>query len=238
MGHTLDQWNTRVLQWLKDTTGRDVSPPTVQAVGIEPALSTYTADRPPTRVAEVTGAGADYVAADPAWAEGGVVSVEYPVGENPPSYLDPADYWVGASAADVDVDVLYLPTVLVAGAKVRVRYSGSYPLPTSDAAVDVVTDRAFPMVAALAAAYLCRHLATEAARDRAAALPTDFVGGRDRAQQLIAAANALEDIYRRYVGIPSTSNTGGGEAEAGPAPSHGRIDVNPSAWSLFHGGRR
>lgn len=239
MGHTIEQWNTRVLRWLKDATGRDVQAPTIADIGIEPALATYASDRPRDAVTEVAGNDTDALDALPEWIAGGITSVEYPVGENPPSYLDPADYYIGRHRADVDADALYFPSTVGSTLKVRVRYAGPWPMPTTTAADDRVPDAAFPMVTALAAAYVCRHLATEASRDRMAAMPTDYIGGRDRTTQLLTVANALEDIYRRYIGLPATGSTGGTEGAGTSRPAYGRIDTNPSrGWAIFHGGPR
>lgn len=241
MGHNLDQWNVRVLRWLKDANLRDVSAPTIVDVGIEPALATFAADRPLYLVDEVTGDGTNVIPATPAWTDGGIVSVEYPIGDTPPTYLEAVDYRLDRSVADVDVDVLILDrTTIALGAKARIRYYAAYPAPTDDATVDRVPAAAFPAVTALAASYLCRGpLMQEAARDRAAAIPTDYLGGRDRTTQLLTAGNALEDIYRRYVGLPATgaASAGQGGAEGGPRPAHGRIDTNLYSYSLFHGGR-
>jgi hypothetical protein len=74
----------------------------------------------------------------------GVVSVEYPQGEDPPKYLQPRghthpDFWIVAgyydhivSGNDTDADEIWISEKPAASETIRVRYRAHHDLPTAD----------------------------------------------------------------------------------------------------------
>lgn len=241
MGRTLTDWDERVALWLHDATQQDVTNVgAIEQLGLPSALAQYAQDRAGTVIAvDATGNGTNYVTI-PGYnaATDAVQAVEYPLGQQPPNYLDGSGWGVRPSLADPAIVLLELyGTRPPVGARVRVSYTSSAPLPfpTDDVADDLVPESAFVFVAALAAAYVCLFLLAEAARDRQAAVPTDFADGSQRALMLQQQADRLTNMYRMYMGLPPVG-AAGGVPESASKPAFGRFTISSGVGSLFHRG--
>ena len=82
----------------------------------------------------------------------GIVSVEYPQGEDPPKYLHPRshthpNFWIEdgyfdyiTSGNDTDADEIWISEKPTAGEKIRVRYLAHHDLPTSTSTPCTVPD--------------------------------------------------------------------------------------------------
>lgn len=235
MGHTLTEWTDQIEHLVRDAGNTDVSTTQVQAVGITPALSQFSADRPYQDVAETAGAGTSYLDLPAEWVDGfsRLVSIEYPARQNPPEYLDETTFTVVRDPATVATKVILLTTVMPTASEwVRIEYTRPWPTPTATASVDKVNDVAFSAVTALAASYVLEHLASQAARRRDGALPSDWAGGSERARDLHNIARGYRDIYDAFMG------RGAGGASSSAAPVSRRFDYDPGYHTLFHGGRR
>lgn len=203
MGHALDEWGGKVAELLKDFAGVDLDQSEIEVVGLRPAFAEHSANSPRVAVVEVAGAGSGYFALPGGWEPGRsfLTEVEYPARNNPPTILDPKYYTIAHSIADPTVDRILLryltPTV---SQFVRFSYTASWPFPTTDADDDLLDDAQFEAVSALAAAYCCDSLASEAARDRSAAMPSDFSAGTDRNPRLVVVAEHFRETYRRLSG--------------------------------------
>jgi hypothetical protein len=120
---------------------------------------------------------------------------------------------------------------------VRFTFTSVWPYPTNLAADDAINDLGFEAVAALATAFCLTSLAAEAARGRAAALPTNHVDGTQRARTLMEAAARYEGVYDRFLGLSPSAN-GQPSSSSPSSPAYGSFDLDPGRLSLFHGGRR
>jgi hypothetical protein len=246
VGHTLTDWDARVALWLHDAAQLDVTHAgAIEDLGLPAALAQYAQDRAGALVTvDAIGNGTAYLsfpvppAAQYNAATDAVQAVEYPVGDLPPSYLDGAEWAIGGTVADPSLTRLILYSASPAvGAKVRVTFTSSSPLPfpTDDTADDLVPESAFVFVAALAAAYVCLFLLAEAASDRQAAIPTDFADGSQRALMLQQQADRLTNIYRTFMGLPPVG-AGGGVPESPSRPAYGRFTISSGQSSIFHRG--
>lgn len=236
MGHTLDQWQVKVGELVRDVRGVDLTASQIVTVGLSPAIAKFSTDRPRTVATEVAGAASSYLALPAGWLPGfsTLSGVEYPARQNPPRNLDSQSWRIAWDPNDITVQkILLLSHTPVVGQFVRLFFTAPWPMPTGDEPmVDLIDDMAFEAVAALAASFCCVSLAGEASRSRSGALPSDFSDGRDRGRNLMEAARMYRSNYDSYVGTGSEAD-GGGEV-----PASGSFDLDPSFSSLFHGGRR
>lgn len=241
MGHTIAEWRAKVLDLVRDASSKDLSTAQAETVGIRPALAQYSVDRPRELVVEQAGTASPYLSLPAGWVSGvsRLVSIEYPARANPPNYLDAQSWSVVRSVANVAVEQILLDRTPAASEYVRFRFTGAWPYPSATAVDDLVDDVAYEAVTALAASFCEISLASEAARSRSGALPTDFADGRDRHRSLLEAASRHRAVYDRFLGLATEGSGGdGGRAGAPSAPASGRFDLDPSRLSLFHGGRR
>lgn len=232
MGHKLDEWTAKVASLVRDATGRDVDATTIEDVGLRPAFARFSKDQPLDLVKESAGTGSPYLTTPTGWVTGfsNVVDVEFPARQNPPNMLDDQNWRVVRSATDVAVTQILLNQTPAASQYVRITFTAPWPFPTATAADDLVDDVAYEAVASLAVSHCLRHLAAEAARNHSGRLGTDFTEGGSMAQALRDAAADWEQAYKDLLGI-------GTEAGNDAAPASGRLDFDPSYFSLFHGGR-
>jgi hypothetical protein len=174
------------------------------------------------------------------WSSGfsRIQAIEHPARNNPPNVLDDQSWRIVRSVADVTVEQVLLDRSPSSTEYVRIAFTAPWPTPTETAADDKVDDVGFHAVAHLAASFGCLHLAAEASRDRAGALPTNIVVGRERAQALAAEADRLRSVYNAFLGLVSSGVEGDGSGGAAAAPVSRRFDYDPGRTTLFHGGRR
>lgn len=237
MGQTLAAWRTKVLELVRDETKKDLSDAQVDDVGIKPAIAKYSVDRPRTATVEASGAGSAYLSLPAGWVTGfsRLTDVEYPARRNPPVTLDDQSWQIVTSVADVTVQQILLDQVAATGQFVRLTYTLRWPLPDGTPTTDLIDDIAFEPVAALAASFCLVSLASQAARSRSGALPTDFTDGRERARNLMEASKVHRDVYNAFLGLTDPGDAGGSTSTA---PASRRLDFDPQRGSLYHGGRR
>lgn len=237
MGHSLDQWQAKVGELVRDVGGVDLTATQIVTVGLAPAIAKYSTDRPRTQAVEVAGAGSSYFDLPDGWLPGfsSLAGVEFPARQNPPRSLDAQSWHITRDPADIDVEqILLLSHTPAVGQYVRMFFTAPWPMPTADPDDDPVDALAFEAVSALAASFCCVSLAGEASRARWGTLPTDAApSDSQRAQRLLGMAAAYQQSYDRFIGIAGT----GGESDSG-VPASGSFDLDPSYSSLFHGGRR
>lgn len=242
MGHTLDQWQSKVAELVRDVDGTDLTASQIIDSGIALAIAEYSTDRPLVVVTEAAGAGSSYLDMPAGWLSGfsALVSVEYPARLNPPRLLDPQSWVVVRDPADVSVEQLLLNVSPAAGEYVRFSFTTRWPMPTgaTDPVVDLIDDISFEAVRSLAASYCCISLVGEAARNQHASLPADWTDTRDRGRDLLEAAKAYRATYERFMGLDDAGGSGDGGGSSGEPPASGFFDFDPSAGSIFHGGRR
>ncbi len=237
MGHTLDEWQAKVGELVRDAGSVDLTASQIVTVGLAPALAEYSKDRPRAMAAEVAGAGSSYIDIPDAWLAGfsSLTGVEFPARQNPPNVLDSQGWFITRDPVDIDVHTILLAHTPAVGQYVRLFFTAPWPLPTGTADDDPIDALAYEAVAALAASLCCLSLAGESARARWGSLPTD-TAGEARTQRLLALAQAYRDTYDRFIGIGR--GAAGESGESSNLPASGSLDFDPSFDSIFHGGRR
>lgn len=211
MGQSIDTWRDRVLLMIRDAAAVDAPGNTAVELGVRPAIAQFSIDRP--RVTAVDVLAVDRILPLPSqadgWQEGWSVvhQIEAPAGQTPPSVLLDTDWSSVRDPSTPTVQRILLPAD-VAGETCRIVFTAAWPMPTSTPADDLIPDIGFDAVCSLAAAMVCTGLASEAARDRQGAMPSDFIDGADRARDLLDAATAFRTIYHTFIGLGS-AGTGG-----------------------------
>lgn len=218
MGRAAADWSQQVLAKLNDVDQLDVNADTVFTIGVVPALAQFSIDRPHSAVVDLTPVGR-YLAlptAGDGWVSGwsDITRIEAPAGETPPYWLDRGEWQLTRDPSDPSAEKVLLPLELAAGEVARVFFTTSWPTPTTDSAVDAVSDLAFEPVSSLAASYVISALATSAAFGRQGALPTGFVDGTERARNLLDAAAALRTMYNTFIGLGTVAGSGAGSVSS------------------------
>lgn len=234
MGHTITEWRDRVERLIRDVANVDTNTDTIDAVGLDQALTQYSIDRPRVLYAEVAGAGSAYFDVPAGWVSefSRLEHVEQPSRQNPPAILDSHSYQLARKPSDPTVEQILLAASVSAGTNVLFGYTAPWPFPTIDAAADPLHNIAFTAVSALAASLCCLSMVPEAARDRAGAFPGAQVDGKAKARALADAAREYRRLYDTFLGIGAAADNAGSVAVSRP------IDFDPGRSSMFHGGRR
>jgi hypothetical protein len=133
-----------------------------------------------------------------AWQAGfsQVVSIEFPIGENPPKFLF-HDQWYLYDALE-DVQELRLLAGPDVGESVRLRFTARH---TSSA---TITAEDLGDVAALAAALLCDQLAARFGHSTDALVVADSVNHQSKGGFFASRARALRGQYESKFGKPTT----------------------------------
>lgn len=236
MGRSLTEWHVKVRALVRVASRRAVATDRIETVGLRPAFTRYSGDRPRELVVEVAGTGSPYLTLPVGWVPGAshLDRVECPARQIPPNYLDDKAWLIVPSIADVTVENVLLAITPAASSFVRLFFTAPWPFPTNDPSVDQANDLAFEAVSSLAASYVITNLALDAARRRAeqAAAPDAKPAGIPD-QSLLALAKAYEATYLRFIGVdPETPGT------TTVAPFSMTMDYDPQADSIFHGGPR
>lgn len=248
MGHTLAQWQLKVSAIVRDAR-IDADLEQIESTGLRPAFAQFSIDRPRMLVTEVAGDDVATFDLPVGWVAGfsSLESLEFPARETPAVFVDRQAFMLVRSAADPTVEqILFLDGSTPAASQyVRFWFTAPWPYPTNDVddpdadpptvIVDQVNDIAYEAVAALAASLVCTSLSVELSRRRGGTAGTDFgIGDADDAA-LRESARTLRGTYMRFLGIDPDAALG---AASSTAPASRAMDFDPSADSLFHGGRR
>lgn len=216
MGRTLTQWVEQIGEILVDTDVEDTTHTQLVSVGVRPALSQYSIDAPNVIAVDLT-ATARWLplpsAAD-GWVDGWsrIVSLGLPADADPPEYLEPSQWRFARDPSDATTRRILLPYTPATGDQVRVEFTSTWPLPTSDASVDLVSSVAFDAVTSLAASMVLTSMANEASRHHGGSLATDFVDGTDRARDLLESARSLRIIYNTFIGLGAVGTSDAGSS--------------------------
>lgn len=200
----LIDYQTLVDKLVRDDASRIESSDRDDAIGL--AVEQYSKDRPDDKVEDVVSAGGRYLDYPAAWQAdfSEMQSLEHPIGEFPPSFINPADWTVYASPG---AEQLLLRIELDANATVRTTYSIRRVL-TDSADTIPVGDR--EPVACYAAAVLCEQLATFYSGDSDSTLEADSVNQSSKAREFSSRAKGLRKRYFDALGIDPKRNVAAG----------------------------
>lgn len=226
MPYILTDFETAVASRIQDAAQK------LQLGDIDDAISQavrgrYSHNRPRELASDVTGVNppASLIAlpegpSDPAepWEDGFSVirSIEFPVGDIPPTYLL-EDQWL-VYRTPTGLKLMVMGFIPQASDTMRViwtvRHSpgtaGQTPTPTT------IPDSDFEAVCDLASAMCCEKLAAIYAQTRDPSIQADAVNYRTKSQEYLTLAKALRQRYFDHIGIEE-DGTGKGAGPAGPA---------------------
>lgn len=200
----LSDYRTITSRLIRDDSGRIDQDDLDDA--IEQAVVQYSKDRPRKLVEDVTADGSTWLDLPESWQDGisALVSLEYPVGEDPLSYLEEFDIYQGPEAEQI-----YLHGEAPAdGAAVRATFTVLHEV-VADADSIPITDR--QAVCCLAASLLCEQLATAYAGDRDSTILSDSVDHQSKSRDFATRANQLRKRYTDFIGIEDKTAAPAGE---------------------------
>lgn len=174
-------------------------------------INRYNADRPRI-VTEDVRVGAGLLLETPQqWVprRSSIFSMEYPIGRNPPRYINEDYYYVyDLPAGGFELRLLPVGSVS-ATEQVRVRYSSEHSDPQTFHADDCEA------LAYLGASILCDQLAALYGHDSDTSLQADTVNHADKGRQFAARARDYRVRYESKFGKPSTTNAASAVAVIG-----------------------
>lgn len=175
-----------------DTAARDRA--------VEQALLQYSEDEPQDLVASVADVSGATIAVPDTWVAGRsrLQAVEYPLDQVPMAVLEAAEYFNGTAWQ-------VLLAEAVSSITVRLHFTAPH-------AADGTTVPAHHInaVACLAAAELCRQLATRLAHDRDATIGAQGAQQGSQSGDLSRRAKEWLAVYRVVLGLPDPDKSGAG----------------------------
>lgn len=187
-----------------DTAGKLTDPTDYDTLILQVVRGRYSQDRPLVKAKEYAGDNSTYALTLPAasgtpalygWIEGfsTIVSMEYPAGDRPPTYLDPREIsidWISAT----EKKLILSETTPQTGKTARLLYTTRREVEADVLLTDV------DAVVKLAAAYCCRALAGLYAQTSDSTIGADVVNYRTKSQEYTSLADKFEKEYLAQMG--------------------------------------
>lgn len=192
------------------------------------AVAQYSQDRPRQVVEDVAADGSNFLPLPTAWVDGdsAIVSLEYPIGEFPPSLISGEYYGVMRGPSG---DEIRLAGVIVDTEPVRVTFAAPHTL---DVSTDTIPDNHHEALASYTAALLMDQLASLHSGDTDSTINADSVEHRSQAAEYAARARRFSARYAELLGIdPKRRRAAGAVVNMTQYDSQGRD-------RLTHPGRR
>lgn len=195
---------------VRDDTGKVTAADRDVAIGL--ALSRYSQDRPDRKVEDLTGDGTAFLALPAGWQSdfSTLQSLEYPLGNNPPSLVAAGKWRLYDTPAGRQI---MLASTVPTGAAVRATFTVRRQL--DDAADTIPVDHREP-VASYAAALVLDELASLFSGDSDSTIQADAVAHVTKGQEYAARARALRKRYFDVLGA----------SEGRLAPASGVVDLD------------
>lgn len=191
----LADYQTLVDKLVRDETGKVAT--TDRDEAIARAVARYSQDRPREKVEDVVAAGTNYLALPSGWQAdfSALRSVEYPIGETPPSFLgqDEIGFYRTPSALQI-----MLADAPANAANVRLNYTIRHQV---DGSNDTIRSDDREPVCAYAAAILLDQLASLFAGDNNPTIQADNVDHNSKGREYAARASSLRKRYFDTLGI-------------------------------------
>lgn len=197
----LSDYQTLVIALVRDDSGRLSSADRDNAIAA--AVRRYSGDRPRRRVDDVTASDANTLPLPAQWVTdfSRVISLEYPIGNRPPTGIDPERY--GLYTDTDQVTTIMLLDAVIAGADVRCAYTIRHTVTSS---LDTIPDADREAVACWAAALLCDQLASIHANAGDVTIQADAVDRGSRAREYANRAKTLRARYLSELGLDEKRN--------------------------------
>ncbi len=178
---------------------------------IEMAAARFSKDRPREVTEDIDGDGTYSYDLPDLWVAGfsHIISIEYPAGYQAPIFVDEADFGIYD-----DGDSKYLRfwgMTPGSGNTIRVKFTTTWTVTT---AASTIEGKDAGPIANLAASICLRQLANYYAHTTKPSLDVDVIDYTRKSVEVTMLADALENVYRDYLGIPRI----GARAREGGAP--------------------
>ncbi len=185
------------------------------SAALQRAVLRYSDHRPLVLVEDVTSAGGRRLALPSEWQAGRsqVVSLEYPAGDVPATYIEPGTYLIYQGPSSSELELEYS---LSAGEEVRVSYGRAHTL---DDDTDTIPDRDAPAVAALAASDLCGQMARYYGQESESSISADAVDRKSKAETYRMFERDLRARYFTHIGISDRDTQAAGVVVAPARPA-------------------
>jgi hypothetical protein len=192
----LSDYQTLVTELVRDDAGKIAAAEKDRAIDL--AVKRYSKDRPRLKVEDLTPESANVLPLPAGWETdfSELRSLEYPIGNVPPTLLDPARYDFYRSPTALKIQVL--DAVQVAANNVRATYTIQHVVSATQDTI-AVQDR--EPVACWAAALLCDELAAFYSGGTDSSMQADSVEQQSKAQEYASRARALRKRYHDELGI-------------------------------------
>lgn len=213
----LADYQTLVTDLVRDDAGKISVGQRDSAIG--GAVERYSQDRPVEKVQDLAGVSGQLIALPAAWEVefSTLKSLEYPVGDVPPSFLA-NDTW--AFYRDTDALRIMLAASLPAGSTVRAVFTVRHTLTTL---VDTIPTSRREAVAKLAAASLCDQLAAFYANDTDSTIGAGMTQGQTKSQAYAARARDYRKQYQDALGVTDkTAQPASAVGSLRPKDGHGQ----------------
>ncbi|MDX1491280.1 MAG: hypothetical protein R3332_08335 [Pseudohongiellaceae bacterium] len=171
---------------------------------IELVINRYSKDRPLQLVEDCEVHEDLSVDLPSGWVNGfsSIVSIEAPIGRNPPSYVN-EDYYYVYNLPASSVELRLLTRVVDAGSFLRICYVARHT------ATDTFFEDDLEALAYLGASVLCDQLAAYYSHDSAPSIQADSVDHADKARKFSSRARDYRARYDTKFGKGTNSNAAG-----------------------------
>lgn len=179
-----------IIGMVKDDSGKLINPDDYDNA-INSALMRYSAHKPLEVTDDIAGDGTNQVILPSGWSPefSHVISVEYPVGDFPPTLLDADDFLVVDRAG-----TMTLSFTLAADESVRVIY-------TMLRTADDIPDIDLHAFCALTASHALEMLANAYAQTGDSTIAADVVNYRSKSGEFAARAKRYVQMYKDHMGL-------------------------------------
>lgn len=183
---------------------------------IDLAVKRYSKDRERIKVEDVATTAANVLPLPAAWEDeiSELRSLEVPIGNVPPTYLEQDRYRIYQDPAG---KAIQLDDAQNVGTQIRVNYTISHLV---DAATDSIPVKDREPVACWAAAICCDQLAAFYSGGSDSTIQADSAPGQSKAQEYAARAKTLRTRYLNEIGVDDKSSA--------PAGVHVNLDTPSS----------
>jgi hypothetical protein len=216
----LADFETYVATRIQDTAGR-LKPADIDDAINQAVKQRYSQDRPNEIVTDVAADGTSLLPLPNGFEIGFslIKSIEWPIGEIPPSYIDEHDWKMYNTPAAKKI--MLLIDVPTNGDELRVVWTqrhitgNNIQPPTQGAIATSVPDSDFEAVCDLAASICALKLAAAYAQSRDASIGADSVNNLSKVQEYRTLAGDLRKRYDNQVGSNEDANQGKGAIAIG-----------------------
>jgi len=228
--YTISDATARVTALLReegDETANRLVDPTDIVAFLDWACRRYSAERPDEAAQDLTGDGTCYLDLPSGWTDGlsAIVSVEYPLDQTPPVYLDARSFttYVRPTETGYETVLRFLYGSIALGQQVRVTYTAERSFAAQNVlAVD------FDAVCALATSRAADTIAAKYARSHEPLISADVSGGGQTKVQ------AWQSIARRWQAVWDQHSQGLASPASGVVNWDTQLTADPE-WATAAG---